>query len=61
MTRERFQELAEAYGGDVARWPVASRDAAAVMLAAEPAFAQGVLANAATLVTDASGGQPGAR
>jgi hypothetical protein len=49
MTRERFQDLAEAYGGDLARWPADVREAAAVLLAAEPAFAQGVLAEAGVL------------
>jgi hypothetical protein len=44
MTRERFTGLAEAYGGQIARWPEAERDAAAALLAAEPEFAGAVLA-----------------
>lgn len=46
MTRERFEALAEAYGGDITRWPSAEREMAALMLAAEPAFVRGVLARA---------------
>jgi hypothetical protein len=49
MTRERFADLAEAFGGQIARWPQAERDAAAVLLAAEPDFAGGVLAAASGL------------
>jgi len=49
VTEERFQELAEAYGGDVARWPPALRDEAAVLAAARPGFAQGVLTRASRL------------
>jgi hypothetical protein len=43
VTKERFEALAEAYGGDIARWPADVRDAAAVLMTAEPEFAQGVL------------------
>jgi ferric-dicitrate binding protein FerR (iron transport regulator) len=49
MTPERFEALAEAFGGDIARWPVAERDAAAAMLAAEPAWADATLARAGEL------------
>ena len=40
MTRDRFLELAEAYGGAVARWPAAEWEAAATLMAAEPEFAR---------------------
>lgn len=36
MRLDRFAALAEAYGGDVARWPEAEREAAAVLMAASP-------------------------
>lgn len=36
MTQERFQDLADAYGGTIARWPEAERSAA-TRLAANPA------------------------
>ncbi len=49
MTPERFETLAEAHGGDVARWPAAEREAAAALMIAEPALVQGVLARAAAL------------
>jgi hypothetical protein len=49
MTPERFETLAAAYGGDVARWPAAEREAAALVMAAEPAWAQAALADAAAL------------
>jgi hypothetical protein len=49
MTPERFEVLADAYGGDVARWPAAERDAAAIIMAADPAWAETVLAQARTL------------
>lgn len=47
MTLERFEELADAYGGVVARWPEGVRDAASRM-AADPA-ALAVLARASAL------------
>ncbi|TPG40597.1 hypothetical protein EAH79_11935 [Sphingomonas koreensis] len=47
MTLERFEQLADAYGGAVARWPRSVRDAATRM-AVEPA-ASAILARAATL------------
>lgn len=46
MPRERFEALAEAYGGDVTRWPTEEREMAALMLAAEPAFVRAALARA---------------
>src|SRR5687768_2109928 len=49
MTPERFEILAEAYGGDVARWPDAEREAAAELMAAQPAWARDVLAGAGDL------------
>jgi len=49
MTPERFETLAEAYGGDVARWPDADREAAAELMAARPAWARDVLARAGHL------------
>ncbi|WP_411288258.1 hypothetical protein [Phenylobacterium sp.] len=64
LTHERFEALAQAYGGDVARWPPAERDAAATLMAAEPAFTQRLLADAGRMdealdafrFTPASGG-----
>lgn len=49
MTRERFEALAEAYGGAIARWPAAEREAALILAAAEPDFASAVLARAESL------------
>jgi anti-sigma factor RsiW len=49
MTRERFEDLAEAYGGDVARWPPGEREAAAALMAADPALAREVLRRAEDL------------
>jgi len=49
MTPERFETLAEAYGGDVARWPHAEREAAADWMAAHPVRARDVLARAGDL------------
>ena len=49
MTLERFQTLAETYGGDVTRWPPAEREAAANVMAADPAGAQAALSRAADL------------
>ena len=51
MTHERFEALAEAFGGDVARWPADAREAAALLMAAEPEFTQAVLAQAERLDT----------
>jgi len=49
MTPERFETLAEAWGGDVARWPHAEREAAAALMAERPAWAERVLAGAGAL------------
>jgi len=49
LTLHRFQELAEAYGGDIARWPLAERDGAAKLRLAEPAATAPILAAAETL------------
>lgn len=49
MTRDRFAELADAYGGDVSRWPTEAREAAAVLMTAEPAFTGAVLVRAGAL------------
>ena len=49
MTRERFEALAEASGGDMARWPNADWDAAAMFAAREPEAAARILATAAQL------------
>lgn len=46
MTPQRFETLAEAYGGDVARWPLADREAAAEWMAAQPGMAGAILARA---------------
>lgn len=47
MTRERFQDLALAYGGDLARWPAEARGAAQALLRADAGWAEAVLADAA--------------
>ena len=49
ISRERFEEIADAYGADVAHWPAQAREEAAVLMAAEPDFARGVLARARAL------------
>jgi hypothetical protein len=49
MTRERFQILAQAYGGEIARWPADAREAAAELVAADPEWTAAVLAEAARL------------
>jgi hypothetical protein len=49
MTPERFETLAEAWGGDVARWPHAEREAAAELMAERPAWAERMLAAAGGL------------
>ena len=46
MNRERFEELVQAYGGEVSRWPEPERDAAALLMTAEPEFARTVLTQA---------------
>ena len=49
MSRERFEALAEAYGGDVTRWPAEAREAAALLMAAEPEFTRNALAREGAL------------
>jgi|SRR6185436_3560931 len=49
MNSQRFETLAEAFGGDVAAWPDAEREAAAAFMAADPARAEAILASAAAL------------
>lgn len=49
MNTGRFETLAEAFGGDVARWPVQEREAAAELMLVRPDWAARVLANAAAL------------
>jgi hypothetical protein len=49
MTRARFAALAEAFGGEIARWPAADREAAAALLASDPDFAAATLAEASGL------------
>lgn len=51
MTPERFEALAEAYGGDVDRWPAAERDAARRWAATHPAEAETALLRANELDT----------
>ena len=49
MNNARFETLAEAFGGDVARWPAQEREDAAELMLATPDWAARVLANAAVL------------
>lgn len=49
MTPQRFERLAEAHGGDVARWPAAEREAATALMIAQPDVARSALARAAML------------
>ena len=49
MTVERFEDLAGAYGGEIARWPEGEREAARALLAAQPQRLGAVLAQAADL------------
>ncbi len=49
LTRERFEALAEAYGGDVSRWPEDVREAAAVRMAGEPKVCGEILGRAGAL------------
>lgn len=46
MTFERFQLLAEAYGGAIPRWPADMQDSAYAFMAAAPDQADAVLAEA---------------
>lgn len=49
MSLERFEDLAEIYGGEIARWPEGEREAARALLAAHPERLSPVLAGAAHL------------
>lgn len=49
MTPERFETLADAHGGDVARWPAAEREAASALMIAQPDLVRDVLARASAL------------
>lgn len=49
MTPDRFAELADAFGGEVARWPLAEQEAAASFVADHPQAAETLLRAAADL------------
>lgn len=49
MSLERFEDLAEIYGGDIARWPEGERETARALLAAQAERLAPVLAAAAQL------------
>lgn len=49
MTPDRFEALAEAYGGDLVRWPAAERGAMAAWAGEHPGAARAILARAADL------------
>ena len=49
MTKDDFEQLAETWGGDIARWPQGVREDAALFAAEEPVFAQAMLAREASL------------
>lgn len=49
MTPHRFTELAEAYGGDLQRWPSAERDSAQALLASGDSTLNAVLRQASWL------------
>lgn len=49
MDRARFESLAEAYGGEVAAWPQAVREEAAVLMVAEPEATRWILERARAL------------
>ena len=49
MTKGEFQALAEAYGGEIARWPAAVREDAALLAAAHPEYAQRLLTHESRL------------
>jgi hypothetical protein len=49
LTHERFEALAEAYGGDVSRWPAEVLDGAALLMTGEPAYTRAVLERAGRL------------
>lgn len=49
MDLERFSALAEAYGGDVSRWPEPTREAAALLMSADPSATAAVMAEQSDL------------
>ena len=49
MTEERFKALADAFGGDIGRWPQAERAEAAAFAQSQPQIAAPVLAAARRL------------
>jgi hypothetical protein len=49
MSPDRFEKLASAFGGDIARWPVAEREAAGRLSAASPALTEPLIAQARRL------------
>jgi len=49
LSEVRFQALAEAYGGDITRWPAEEREAATLTLALFPDLADGLLADESRL------------
>lgn len=49
MTPERFSELADAFGGDLSRWPGDEQARAQAFVKAEPELAQALLDEAAAL------------
>ncbi len=49
MNPTRFQTLAEAFGGDIARWPEPEQPAARLFARSEPETAAALLAEAASL------------
>ncbi len=52
MNLDRFQTLADAFGGVITRWPAHEQDAAFAFLAASPDAAAGALADARDLDED---------
>lgn len=58
MNSERFETLAEAFGGDVARWPDAEHEAAAALMITQPDWAAVVLARAGCLDAALSANAP---
>src|SRR4051812_25469302 len=49
MSKGRFEDLADIYGGEIARWPEAEREAARAFLARDAARLSPVLASASQL------------
>lgn len=52
MNKDRFQTLADAFGGSISRWPVALRDEAYAFTASSPDEAAAALASALDLDED---------